>query len=178
MWIIGVTAMAAGLALGGVEARAQALPPPISPASEGKLQCYEPNRAAKTCRSIARYERNAAGEIVNPSVVLLTPKPAIAMTATTKVTVKDGQVCGVVAVADIEAAQFTVDGAPATPDQIARLRQAVESAEQGVLGKLVCTAYVPDGDGFIGTANFDGAPQPQQLHVIWVSPADGYSVGP
>lgn len=178
MRIIGLTAMAVALGLAPLQAQAQALPAPISQASEGKVQCYEPNRAAKTCRSMARYERNAAGEILNPSVVLLTPKPAITMSATTKVTIKDGQVCGVVAVADIEAAGFTVDGAPATPDQIARLRAAVESAEQGVLGKLVCTAYAPDGDGFIGTATFDGVAQAQQLHVIWVSPADGYSVGP
>ena len=31
------------------------LPDPIAPAATGKLQCYEPDRAHKTCNSLAGY---------------------------------------------------------------------------------------------------------------------------
>ena len=86
MKTMGTAALAAGLALAAGQAWGQALPAPIAQASQGKVQCYQPNAAAKTCRSIASYQRTAAGEIANSAVTLLAPQPVITLATTTKVT--------------------------------------------------------------------------------------------
>ncbi|HEX4097488.1 MAG TPA: hypothetical protein VHX64_12215 [Caulobacteraceae bacterium] len=83
---------AAGLVLAAGPAwAAQPLPEPIAPASQGKSQCYEPDTAAKTCRSIAKYQRGPKGEILNPALVMISAQPLIAFASTTKVEVKGGQ---------------------------------------------------------------------------------------
>ncbi len=178
MNIAGVTAVALALGLAPLEANAETLPVPLGPASDGKAQCYEPNVAAKTCKALARYERGAGGQILNPAVLMLAAKPLITMATVTAVVVKDGQVCGVVRSEDMDHAQFTVEGSPATPEQASRLRQGVATAEAGIFGKQICTRYVPEGDVLLAKATIDGVAQAEQQRVIWVSSTDGFSVGP
>jgi hypothetical protein len=170
-------AAAAMWVLAAVPAGAQSLPDPIAPASQGKAQCYEPDLATRTCRSIDEYKLGPDGGILNWSLVLVASQPQIAFTSITKVTVRDGQVCGVVQASDIQDGQFTVAGQPATPDQRAGLEQSLETAEAGILGKEICTAFTPDGEGLIARATVDGVAQPDTQHVIWISDADGYHLG-
>jgi len=101
------------------------------------------------------------------------------MQTTSPVTIKDGQVCGFIRTEDIDEATFSIDGAAASPEQTAKLRaQIIAVFEKGIFGHEICTAYVPDGDGFIAKATIDGVAQPKMdQRVIWVAPKDGYRVG-
>ncbi|MGA0601504.1 hypothetical protein ACO2Q3_12445 [Caulobacter sp. KR2-114] len=166
-------------AMASTSVSAAALPPPIAPAAEGRLQCYAPNRAARSCQSLASYAPAPGGGIDNPSTVLISPSPVVTMRTTTPVTVKAGQVCGFIRPEDIQSATFEIAGAPATPAQATMLRQKMTAAQQGVFGHEICTAYVPDGDAMIAKASIDGVAQPaMDQTVIWVSPADGFKVAP
>jgi hypothetical protein len=160
-------------------AHAEPLGPPIAPAAQGKMECYQPNLTAKTCWSMSSYAVDAAGKIQSTSTLMVNTSPPITMTATTPVTIKNGQVCGVLHAEDVAAAQFTVNGAPASADQAASIRQALTSAMGKMFGHELCSAYKPDGDGFIVQATDNGVAQPKaDEKLIWVSPADGYKVGP
>ena len=155
------------------------LPPPIAPAADGQLQCYAPDVARKTCQSLAAYRQGPDGVIYNPATVLISQTPPIVMRTVTPVTIKREQVCGYVRPEDIDAAQFTVNGVAATPDQTKALRQNVATAEKGLFGREICTAYVAAGEGWTAKASIDGAPQPaMDQKVIWVSPSAGFEVKP
>ena len=48
-----------------------------------------------------------------------------------------------------------------------------------VVGHEICTAYVQSGGNLVAKATMDGVPKPDQDQVmLWVSPADGYSIAP
>ncbi len=55
---------------------------PIGPALAGKVQCYAPNVARKTCSSIGAYARTADGHIDNRALVLVSPSPVIILETT------------------------------------------------------------------------------------------------
>lgn len=155
------------------------IPPPIAPAFDGQLQCYAPDVARKTCQSLAAYRQGRDGVIYNPATVLISQTPAIAMTTVTPVTIKGEQVCGYVRPEDIDAGQFTINGVAATPDQTKALRRTMTTAEMGLFGHEICTAYVAAGDGWTAKASIDGAAQAaMDQKVIWVSPSAGFEVKP
>jgi hypothetical protein len=156
-----------------------ALGAPLTPAQTGQLQCYGPIPETRHCQSLAGYVAGLGGRIDNPASTLLSKEPLIVMQTTTPVTIERGRVCGPVRADDIAAASFTVDGAPAAADLTASLRSATLTAMQSLIGKTICTAYVPDGNRFVAQATIDGVRRPEaDQNVIWVSPSDGYSVGP
>ena len=148
-------ALAAIVGALGSPAAAASLPSPIAAASEGKLQCYSPTLATKSCQSMASYAAVASGGIVNPATVLISPAPLITMRTVTPVTIKANQVCGFIRASDIEAASFTIAGAAPTVAQTTFLRQKVAEAQKGVFGHEICTAYVPDGEALIAKAYVD-----------------------
>lgn len=176
MRLFGLTIIA--LAIAGCAPAAQ-LPPPLAPASEGKVQCYGPRSEAKLCKSIAAYAFGKSGEILNPATVAINAKPLITMKTVTPVVIKQDRVCGYIRPEDIAAAEFTIDGASPPADVTVRLREAISKAQSGMFGREICTAYVKTGDAFIAKAFLDGAAQPtMDQEVLWVSPSDGYSVSP
>lgn len=155
------------------------LPSPITPASDGGLQCYAPKPTTKSCQSLAEYKFGPDGAIVNSATVLLSAAPPITMRAVTPVTIKANQVCGYIRPEDIEAATFAIGGNPATEGQTDLLRQKIALAQKSVFGHEICTAYVNDGDALVAKASVDGVAQPaMDQKVIWVSPEDGFKVQP
>ncbi|HEX4097487.1 MAG TPA: hypothetical protein VHX64_12210 [Caulobacteraceae bacterium] len=70
-----------------------------------------------------------------------------------------------------------IDGKPATAEQTAGLAQGLETAEASILGKEICTAFAPDGGAFLAKATVGGVAQADVQHVIWISDADGYTLG-
>ena len=160
-------------------ALAAPLPPPIAPASSGKVQCYAPDRARKTCRSIAVFRDSLDGGVEEPSTVLISPDPVITMQTVSPVTIKNSQVCGFVRPEDISEATFSVGGVAATPEQSQSFRAKFTAMfNNGVFGHEICTSFVPDGDGLIAKVSIDGVVQPKMdQSVIWVSPSEGYHVG-
>ena len=168
----------AALWAGATAASAAPLPEPIAKADQGLLQCYAPNPTHKTCQSLASYAQ-VDGAILNRVVILLAPNPLIIMTATSPVQVAAGQVCGPIRSEDLAAATFTIAGQPATADQTARLRQKLQASMAGLIGRKACMTYVADGPALIAKSTIDGVAQPSANQpVIWVSPAQGYTVGP
>jgi hypothetical protein len=150
---------------------------PVAPASQGRVQCHAPDRARKTCRSIGSYVRTADGTVNNTAVVLIQARPAVVMTSTAPVTIKDGAICGRLSSADAQT--FAVDGRAASPDVAAALREAVAKAYSPLADREICTSYVPDGEGLKSRVYVDGARRPDfDMQVLWVDPAEGFSVSP
>ena len=155
------------------------LPSPIAPADQGRLQCYTPDVARKTCQSLAGYRSGADGAIENTAVVLVAPNPPILMETVTPVEIKAGQVCGAIRPKDIDDAKFTVSGQPADLTQATKLREAIRNAMKDMFDHQICTAYVPDGDALLAKAIIDGVPRPAlDQKVVWVAPDEGYKVSP
>lgn len=176
--LIGLTAALA--ALSGPAARAATFDPPLQPAADGKMQCYAPDTAKKTCQSLAAYRPGDKGGIDNIAIVLVSKDPVITMRTVSPVTVKAGQVCGPIRLEDLQNAVFTIADQPADADQTAKLRQGIADAMKDAIGKEVCTGYVPGQAGaFTAKAFIGGVAQPaDDMDVIWVAPSDGYKVAP
>jgi len=156
-----------------------AFPDPIAPASEGKAQCYSPNIARKVCASLAIYGRGADGGLVNTTTVLLANAPPITMTTVSNVTDSNGRLCGVMQIAELDAAKFTVSGAPADAARADQLHTAVANAFASIIDHTLCVSFVVDGSGFTARSTLDSVPRPTlDQRVIWVSPTDGWKVAP
>lgn len=151
---------------------------PLAPARAGKLQCYSPSAATKSCRSLASYAFAADGSIANRAEVLLAPQVGLVMTTVSPVTVKNGAVCGMLG--DLSDAEFVMNGQPAAPQVADSIRERLGPVRAPMMGKEICTVYRPDGDGFITEATIGGQPTPPGAaqKVIWVAPSDGYGVRP
>jgi len=55
----------------------------------------------------------------------------------------------------------------------------MQSAMKGFFGHEICSTYVPADGSLLAKVTVDGASQPtMDQRVIWVSPTDGYKVGP
>ena len=66
----------------------------LAPAWAGKVQCYSPDAARKTCASIGAYTRLPGGGIENRAVVLVSKSPLIVMETRTPVSQKGEAICG------------------------------------------------------------------------------------
>ncbi len=141
-------------------AYADELPQPIAPAGDGKLQCYSPNTAKKTCTSLDGYRIDASGMIVNTSTVLISPNPPLTMTTSSNVTIKNSQVCGLLKREDLDQATFAANGKNLDSKQADQVRQQMAQDAKSELGHEICTAYVPKGKGLIAKES-DNAPRPK-----------------
>ena len=160
---------------------AQAVPKadPLAPAASGMLQCYAPDTARHVCQSLAGYRKRADGGYDNAATVMLSRSPLVIMETMTPVTVDAGAVCGAIRTQDIDAAAISVNGQKLSDADAAAVRSRIATAMAFLVGKRICTAYVPDGAQLIAKATIDGEAQPaMDQKVIWVAPTDGFHVGP
>jgi hypothetical protein len=157
-----------------------AAPNPLAPAAQGKVECYTPDTAKKTCKSLAAYRPKADGGYDNMALAMLQANPLITMQILSPVRVKNGQVCGPVRDQDIDGARFAINGGAATLEQSAQLREQVRTRMARLKGGEVCTLYLPAPNGMrIARAIENGKPRPElDQKVIWVTEADGYRVAP
>lgn len=150
---------------------------PIEQAWQGRVQCHNPDRLRKTCQSIGSYARAADGTIQNTAVVLLNAKPEIIMTSMAPVEIRQGAVCGKISSPD--EAVFTVNGAPASAEVTATLREAVATTTSSIADREICTSYVPEGDALMSQVLVDGVRRPDfDMRVLWVDPSAGFLVHP
>ena len=141
------------------------------------MQCYSPNQAQKACVSINSYALRPDGQVANTATVVLEKTPKVVMTSVSTATVVNGRVCTVLKKDDLLAAAFTVNGAPPTDDQTARLRGAILNGWAALIDHNVCVSYVTDGSQFIAHTAFDGLPRPNlDQRMMWVDPKDGWKV--
>lgn len=153
---------------------------PLTPAADGQMQCYVPDTVRKTCSSMAYYVARPDGSFDNKAVVLINKAPAVTMETTTRVTIKDGAVCGALRAEDIAAGKVTVGDRQMTPEEASPVLNSITQALTPVIGHEICTAFVPDAAGKLtAQATMDGKRQGEQDQpVLWVSPQDGYTVAP
>ncbi|HVZ29912.1 MAG TPA: hypothetical protein VG839_05930 [Asticcacaulis sp.] len=164
--------------LAAADALPAAYPDPLGPAATGQAQCYVPDTARKTCISMAYYKARGDGTFDNTAVVMLSKSPVVIMQTVTPATVADGAVCGKIEADQIAAATLTVNGQALSPADAAPMLAKLSAAMKGVYGKQICTRYVSEGGQLTAKTTMDGAPQPDDQKVIWVSPGDGYHVAP
>jgi hypothetical protein len=63
-------------------------------------------------------------------------------------------------------------------EQAETIRQRLALAMSPMIGRNICTRYIPVADGLVARGTIDGRelPLPDE-RVIWVRDADGYRVG-
>jgi hypothetical protein len=172
-------AMMVALALLAGTGWARADNDPLADARQGRVQCYTPDAARKTCAAMAAYVFSPDGRITNPAVVLVGAQPVTLMRVTAPVEIKAGAVCGVPRAEDIDGAAIQVAGRQLTPEEAAPIKAQIETAFAARNGKEICTTYVPNGDRLSAQVTVDGVPEPKMsATVIWVAREDGYTVAP
>lgn len=152
---------------------------PLAPARAGKLECYLPDMAKKTCYAIASYTFNADGTIDNAADELLSPNELLELKITSRVVLKNDAVCGMLRKEDIEAATLVYKGQVLPKDKADPIIAALEQALGPLIGKEVCSTMTPDGDGFVSQATIDGVAHPELTQRgQWIGANDGYTLGP
>jgi len=160
-------------------AQAVPTPDPLAPAASGMLQCYTPDVAKHVCQSLAGYRKRPDGSYDNAATIMLSPSPLVIMETETPVTIDAGAVCGAIRKQDIDTAVISVNGQKLSDTDAATARSQIATGMASLIGKRICTTYVPDGAQLIAKATIDGEAQPaMDQKVIWVAPADGFHVGP
>lgn len=152
---------------------------PLAEARTGKMQCYRPDTARKTCMALASYSFESDGTITNKAVVLISPQQVVTMTTKSSVAIKGEAVCGPMRREDLEAAEIAVNGTILPDAQAAGVRAQLVQAVSNQIGKEVCTTYLPSGDKLSAQVTVDGAANPLYTQdVLWVKAEDGYQVAP
>ncbi|HWW10975.1 MAG TPA: hypothetical protein VN018_00560 [Brevundimonas sp.] len=152
---------------------------PLEPGRSGKLQCYGPNVAARTCTAIGGYRFDADGTIWNIARNQINASPAVVLHATGKVYVKDGAECARSENRVEEITGIDVDGTPLQGDQLNATRQQIAANISAVLGDgEFCSTYHPNPDGSMrATVTVDGVARPEfESTVLWIEPDAGWTV--
>ena len=145
---------------------------PLEPARAGKVQCYDPIVAEKTCRAIGAYRFGDDGQIWNDAQSVLNDTPHIVLRATTRVYVRDDAEC---AKSDNLAEEITaieVDGSALAGAQYEAVRKQVAEAMATTIGSgELCTRYHPNPDGSLrAVASLNGVERPDlESAVRWVN---------
>lgn len=151
----------------------------LAPARAGKLQCYTPDAADRSCRALIAYSFAAGGKVVSRSETVLSPDDPILMKRRAELTLRGGALCGRVQAGDLDQATFTIAGRAASPSETAILRARAKSEYAEIFGKEICTSFKPARGGLEAGMTLDGVPQPDVTdQVVWVDAKDGWVVGP
>lgn len=150
---------------------------PLAPARAGRLQCFSPDEALRTCGALSAYTLAPDGGIVHRAEVVISPAPFTTMTTSASVRVRGPAVCG--RMTGAQAATFRVEGKPVDEAATAELRARIGQAFAAFGEAEVCTTYVPHREGFMALVTIGGAPRSDlNQPVIWVRPEEGYAVAP
>ena len=141
------------------------------------MQCYEPDFASRTCRSLASYERQD-GVWLNTAVVLLARSPTITLETVNPVEVRNSAVCGYLSdPAQLRSAKIRVNGRLLPAEEAAPVLKAVSENRPSWALEEICTWYYRHGNGFIARATVGGeAGLVDDQFVTWVAPDEGYVV--
>lgn len=152
---------------------------PLEPGRAGKLQCYGPNVAARTCTAIGAYRFDADGTIWNDARNQINAAPAVILHATGKVYVKDGAECARPENRAEEITAIEVDGTRLEGAPFEGARQQIAANITQVLGTgEFCSTYVPNADGTLkASVTVDGVARPEfESTVLWIEPDAGWTL--
>jgi hypothetical protein len=144
----------------------------------GKLLCDEPNVKAKTCRALTRFEVQSATRFISFSKLTLDEAGKVVMIAPARMEIKNGRACALDMAKDFEEATFEVNGVPGNEAQNKMMRDKLRPQFSQFFGREMCEVYAIK-DGKLTDAGYvDGKLIPNTVtEIIWVAPADGYTVG-
>lgn len=169
--------VAALSALLGLASLTQAGDDPLAPARQGMMRCYDPDRAAKTCRHTIRYLFQPDGRIVGDEVVTMQETPRIVMHMQATETVVDGMVCEKFVPEDYRTARFTIDGVEVPDEELEDWQGAAIDVNVVRPGQTMCLRSQLVGDVYRNQGFVDGKPMgPADWTWIWVDPAEGWRV--
>jgi hypothetical protein len=152
---------------------------PLEPGRSGKLQCYGPNVAAKTCTAIGGYRFEADGTIFNDARNMINASPAIVLHATGRVYVKDGAECARSENRAEEITRIDVDGVPLEGEQFNTVRTQIAANISAVLGDgEFCSTYTPNPDGTLkASVSINGTARPEfESTVLWIDTDAGWTL--
>lgn len=152
---------------------------PLEPGRSGKLQCYGPNVAARTCTAIGAYRFDPDGTIWNDARNQINASPAVVLYATGKVYVKDGAECARPLNRAEEITGIEVDGTRLEGAQFEGARQQIAANISAVLGDgEFCSTYAPNADGTLKAAvTVNGVARPEfESIVLWIEPNAGWTL--
>jgi hypothetical protein len=153
---------------------------PLAPARDGAVQCFAPDVAKRTCKSIAGYAFSPDGRVENHAEVLVSPGGPLVMTTTSPVQVREGAVCGPVRAEDIDRGEIAMAGRPLGGEQARRIKEQVKGQLGQLLNMEVCTRFEPNAQGWTTRVSVNGQPAPEMSDgaLIWVRPGEGWTVAP
>jgi hypothetical protein len=150
---------------------------PLAKADQGYVQCYEPDDAAKTCQSIASYNRTSDGHWDSTAIVLLSPKLSLTLETVTPIDVKNGAVCGYIRANDLLKGTLRVSGQPLPSEKAGTVLPMIAKGMATLFDKEICTQYREGPGGLVAKATIEGGkPEMPNQRVKWVLPTDGYTV--
>ena len=150
----------------------QADPDPLAMARAGKIQCYGPLVAEKTCTSTVRF---VLVEGQWRSIVVMGLPDSGAFEIEMPATIEDGAVCTRPAREIFQNAKLTVAGAPMPAADAQEYRELLAEGYAPNFGKTLCARYRAEGDHFVAEWTSDGTLDPDMTQpFIWVGPAEGY----
>jgi hypothetical protein len=152
---------------------------PLAQARSGMLQCYAPDPARRTCKSLAGYAFGPNG-IENQAEVLISPQGPLVMKNSTPVVVRGGAVCGPIRAEDIDGAQVLLAGRPISGPNADHVKAQLKSGVANLMGAEVCTSFVAGPQGYTTQVTVNGTPAPEMSDapMIWVRPGEGWTVAP
>ena len=151
---------------------------PLAEARAGKVQCFTPNRATKTCAGIAIYTVRPDGSFDSVTTMMIVPAPLVTMEVRNSGKVEGDAVCNVVKKADFDKAVLSMDGGPVNAAMEQAIRSQVVASLAPMEGKNACARDKVDGDVILAEATLDGVARPElNQRYIWVKPEDGYKLG-
>jgi len=158
-------------------ALAAELTAPLLPAAKGKIQCYSPDPAHKTCKSMTSYRVGPRGDLESIATVLISSGPQVLMETIAPVEIIEGKVCGAISEHDFLGANISIDGRPADMQQTKQYTRQAAGSAKGLIGRYMCTSFVTDADKVKAKISVDNAPRPDMdQQVVWVALDDGYKI--
>lgn len=151
---------------------------PLADARAGKIQCHEPDTAARTCRIMTWLSDEGDGRVKVRQLTALSDSPALAAELRMAVTREGAGLCGVVNDAYMAGFRIVSSRAPYAPANDKRYAILYRETLVATLWNRKSCAYAyarPDDPLQLEVGTVDGEFAGEMMsNYIWISPGAGY----
>jgi hypothetical protein len=152
---------------------------PLTPARDGKIECFSPSSEYKTCVVITRYTWDSSGRILAESDFALNANPLISLKMTSEAFLEEGTLCGVLQQQSLDSMTFFKNGVLMNENEAANFRGPMTSRFANIIGRKICEDHAPYGSLIVTQYTIDGSPKPELTNRLkWISPDEGYVLAP